>query len=105
MNYASPTVQGASSTTIVRPLEEVTNFKINLALILIVKQNQLAGLPFKDPNQHINTFLELCDLVKIAGASNDIVRLRLFPFSLRDRAKAWLQSLSKDYITTCVMQA
>ena len=29
---------------------------------------------------------------------NDIVKLKLFPFSLRDRAKAWFSSLPKNSI-------
>ena len=32
------------------------------------------------------------------GASSDAIRLRLFSFSLRDKAKAWLNSLSAGSI-------
>ncbi|XP_062078458.1 uncharacterized protein LOC133782950 [Humulus lupulus] len=34
------------------------------------------------------------------GVTNDAVRLRLFPFSLRDRAKSWLISMEANSITT-----
>ena len=44
--------------------------------------------------------MEVSDVFKIAGASHEALRLRLFPFSLRDRARAWLNSLPRDSITT-----
>nr|ABD63156.1 Retrotransposon gag protein [Asparagus officinalis] len=34
------------------------------------------------------------------GVSDDAIKLRLFPFSLRDKARAWLQSLPPGSITT-----
>ena len=40
------------------------------------------------------------DAFKIAGATHDALRLRLFPYSLRDRARAWLNLLPSDSITT-----
>ena len=45
-------------------------------------------------------FLEVNDAFKIAGATQDALRLWLFPYSLRDRARAWLHSLPSDSITT-----
>ena len=35
---------------------------------------------------------------KKKDADNDIVKLKLFPFSLRDRAKTWFSSLPKNSI-------
>ncbi|KAL5568453.1 hypothetical protein UlMin_025028 [Ulmus minor] len=39
-------------------------------------------------------------LQTINGVTDDILKLKLFPFSLRDRARAWLNSLPSDSITT-----
>jgi len=47
----------------------------------------------EDPNLHLSVFLEVCDALKINGASTDAICLRLFSFSLRDKARAWLHSL------------
>ena len=34
------------------------------------------------------------------GVSEDAIRLRLFPFSLRDKAKIWLHSHARNTFTT-----
>ena len=54
----------------------------------------------EDPNLHLSVFLEVCDTLKINGESIDAIRLRLFPFSLRDKARAWLHSLPPGSIST-----
>ncbi|XP_073034851.1 uncharacterized protein [Primulina eburnea] len=66
----------------------------------MVQQNQFAGIATSDPHLHLRTFLEITDTVKINGVSDDIIRLRLFPFYLRDQARGWLQSLPLGSITT-----
>ena len=43
---------------------------------------QFDRLQDEDPNAHIANLLEVCDTFKINGATNDAIRLRLFPFSL-----------------------
>jgi len=39
-------------------------------------------------------------MLKLNRVSTNAIRLRLFPFSLRDKARAWLRSLPLGYITT-----
>ena len=74
------------------------NFELKLALINMVQQNQYGGLAHKDSNIHLATFLEITDMVKMNGVTEDVIRMRLFPFSLRDRARGWLQSLQPGSI-------
>ncbi|GAU39887.1 hypothetical protein TSUD_397240 [Trifolium subterraneum] len=65
-----------------------------------LQQNQFSGNPTDDPNLHLSIFLQYADTVKANGVSPEAIRLRLFPFSLRDRARAWLQSLPSNSVTT-----
>ena len=54
----------------------------------------------EDPNLHLSIFLDVCDTLKLNGVSTDAIRLRLFPFSLKDKARACLHSLPPDSIRT-----
>ena len=47
------------------------------------------GKPNEDANAHLQNFLVLCETVVIWGVTADIVKLRLFPFSLLGKAKQW----------------
>ena len=52
----------------------------------------------EDVATHLNNFVDLCDMQKKKDVDNDIVKLKLFLFSLRDRAKTWISSLPKNSI-------
>ncbi|KAL5570136.1 hypothetical protein UlMin_026711 [Ulmus minor] len=97
-DYSIPNV-GISS--IQRPPIQANNFEIKPAIIQMIQNSvQFGGLPNDDPNLHIANFLEICDTFKHNGVTDDAVRLRLFPFSLNSKAKAWLTSLPSGTITT-----
>ena len=48
------------------------------------KSMPFGGLPNDDPNEHIASFLEICDTQKHNGVPAKTVQLLLFPFSLKD---------------------
>ncbi|KAL4312436.1 hypothetical protein GQ457_01G023120 [Hibiscus cannabinus] len=54
---------------------------------------QFGGTPNENARQHLKSFLEICNSFKIHGVSNDVLKLKLFPYSLRDKAKTWLNNL------------
>ena len=54
----------------------------------------------ENPNNHIASFFEKCDTIKMNEVSNDAIRLRLFPFSLKDKAKSWLLNSNANSFTT-----
>ncbi|KAK8609003.1 hypothetical protein V6N13_025310 [Hibiscus sabdariffa] len=54
---------------------------------------QFGGSPAENARQHLKSFLEICNSFKIHGVSNDVLKLKLFPYSLTDKARAWLNNL------------
>lgn len=61
---------------------------------------RFGGSSLEDPNAYICSFLEVCNTFNYDRGSEEAIRLRVFPYSLKDRAKGWLQSLPAGTITT-----
>ena len=87
--------------TPIAPATSAESYEINAALLNLVMKEQFSGSPNEDAASHLNTFIELCDMQKKKDVDNDIFKLKLFPFSLRDRAKTWFSSLPKNSIDSC----
>ena len=61
-------------------------------------KEQFSGASTDDAASHLNNFVELCDMQKYKEVERDIIKLKLFPFSLRGRAKEWLLSSPRNNI-------
>ncbi|XP_058764753.1 uncharacterized protein LOC131638223 [Vicia villosa] len=98
-SYVIPS-QAEPRNSIAAPAIEANNFELKPTLLSAIQQNQFSGNATEDPNLHLSVFLQYADTVKANNVSAEAIRLRLFPFSLRDRARAWLQSLLANSVTT-----
>jgi hypothetical protein len=58
------------------------------------------GLSTEDPYKHLDEFIEICSTIRLQNFSEDALRMRLFPFSLKDKPKYWLNSLETNSITS-----
>ena len=54
---------------------QVNNFELKPITLQLLHNIQFIGLPQEDPNTHISNFLEVCDMVKYNGVSEDAIRL------------------------------
>ena len=84
-------------STPIAPLTNAKSCEIKTALLNLVMKDPFSGLPSEDATTHLNNFGDLCDMQK-KDVDNDIVKLVLFAFSLRDHAKAWFSYLPKNSI-------
>jgi hypothetical protein len=87
-----PSHQNAA-TNVIQPPIQANNFEIKPALNTMLQQSRFGGSALEDPHDHIMQFLEYCNTMKVNGVPAQSIRLQLFPFSLRDSAKVWLNTL------------
>jgi hypothetical protein len=85
-------------TPIAPPAPAANFYEIKLALLNLVMKEQFSGASTEDVAAHLNNFVELCEMQKYENVDADIIKLKLFPFSLRGKAKDWLLSLTKNSI-------
>ena len=91
-DFCRPIIQDEYSA-IRQPAVDANNFELKPALITMVQQQQFTGHPTEDPNEHLGRFLRMSNTVKLNGVRLEVIKLHLFPFSLRDTAATWYESL------------
>ena len=98
MEYAQPSIDGTVSC--IRKLAiQANNFELKPSYVSIIQNSvQFHRLPSEDPNLYIAYFLDICDMFRVNGVPDDTIRLRLFLFSLKDKAREWLNSLPVESI-------
>uniref|UniRef100_A0A2N9I9L5 Reverse transcriptase/retrotransposon-derived protein RNase H-like domain-containing protein n=1 Tax=Fagus sylvatica TaxID=28930 RepID=A0A2N9I9L5_FAGSY len=87
--YLQPPRNSAPSC-IVFPLQ-ANNFNFKPGMIPLLPK--FHGIESENPYLHIKEFEEVCATFHDQTCSEEIVRLKLFPFSLKEKAKTWLNSL------------
>lgn len=69
------------------------NFELKPSLINLVQSRQFMGHPSEDSNEHLSNFLQVVDTIKVNGVSHKVIKIKLFPFSLREKLRHWNKSL------------
>ncbi|KAL4368846.1 hypothetical protein GQ457_05G031210 [Hibiscus cannabinus] len=79
---------------IVNPEIQATQFELKPVMFNMLNSiGQFGGLTHEDARQHLRSFIEVCDSFRQQGVHEDVLRLKLFPYSLRDKARAWFNSI------------
>ena len=76
-----------------QPPIQANNFELKPTLIIMVQQHQFTRHSSEDPNEHLGRFLRMANTMKLNGVNPYIIKLQLFPFSLRDVAASWFESM------------
>ncbi|CAM8998830.1 unnamed protein product [Rhodiola kirilowii] len=98
-DYTTPRVTGFQSA-IAPPGIEANTWELKTGLIQMVQNSQFSGRINEDPHQHLKRFVQMCNTVKTNGVPSESYYLRLFPFSLSDKASRWLDSHAEGTFTT-----
>ncbi|CAM8925993.1 unnamed protein product [Rhodiola kirilowii] len=98
-DYTTPHVLGFPSA-IAPPGIANNTWELKIGLIQMVQNNQFSGRMNEDPHQHLKRFVQMCNTVKTNGVPPESYSMRLFPFSLSDKASRWLDSHADDTFTT-----
>ncbi|KAK9010037.1 hypothetical protein V6N11_036554 [Hibiscus sabdariffa] len=92
-DYLAEDLEGLNPA-VTMPEFEAEHFELKPVMFNMLNTlGQFGGSPTENAQQHLKSFLEICNSFKIHGVSNDVLKLKLFPYSLRDKAKAWLNNL------------
>ncbi|GKB81405.1 reverse transcriptase domain-containing protein [Tanacetum coccineum] len=76
------------------------NFTVKGHHLLMIKDRQFDEHARVDPHKHIAEFEKICEMFRYGNTNADAIKLKLFPSSLADDAKVWLNELSSGVITT-----
>ncbi|KAJ9565613.1 hypothetical protein OSB04_001579 [Centaurea solstitialis] len=91
----------SNTSCIARPANQTANnFEIKTSLINFIMIDRFSGTPMENPSKHLNSFIEKCGTLKINGLDEEAIRLKLFPFSLKDAAKEWLEGHDPNFFTS-----
>jgi hypothetical protein len=74
--------------TPIAPSTPAANFyEIKPTLLNLIIKEQFSSASTDDAAAHLNNFVELCEMQKYKDVECGIIKLKLFPFSLRGKAK------------------
>ena len=86
-------------STMRQPAIEANNFELKPALITMVQQYQFTGHLSEDPNEHMGRIMRMANTIKLNWVRPKVIKLQLFPFSLRDMTTTWFESLPVGSVT------
>jgi hypothetical protein len=88
----------STHSCIVLPPTNATHYDLKPHVIQMLPS--FYGLDHENPYSHVKKFRSITVTTKFQNFSEESVNLRLFPFSLHDRATEWLDSLAPRSITS-----
>ncbi|GJV67837.1 hypothetical protein Tco_1483346 [Tanacetum coccineum] len=91
--HSLPSSASFQNSTIL-PVEQTGRIVNSRDILLIQGTCTFQGLKGENPLQHIKYYLSIVDNLRANGATRNTSRLRFFHFSLKGKAKEWLDRTS-----------
>ncbi|CAL2256521.1 unnamed protein product [Prunus armeniaca] len=95
-DYAQPVIPNSPSCILLPT--EARNYELKSSHFHMLPS--FYGLPNEDPLSHIKEFYNVVSGLPLQGVSEANLRMRVFPYTLKDRAKNWLMTLAPGSLTT-----
>jgi hypothetical protein len=93
-DHMNPTRTSAPSCIVFPPDASHFNFKSGIIQLLPC----FHGLDLENPYLHLREFEEVCNTYNDSNYSMNTIRLKLFPFSLKDKAKTSTKFETRIYL-------
>ncbi|GJV79227.1 hypothetical protein Tco_1515097 [Tanacetum coccineum] len=87
-------------SAIVIPAVLADEFEIKPTLIDFVSNNPFYGFEEEDPHSHTRRFYQITQTLRLNQVPDDVVKLILFPFSLKGAGETWLDKEPPNSITS-----
>jgi hypothetical protein len=81
-------------------LPDITATQYEIKPSTIQSLPNFLGLTHENPYEFLSEFQTICSTIQFTGFIEDALKMRLFVFALKDRAKHWFQSLEPNSITS-----
>ena len=78
------------------------NFRIDLHVMSMLPI--FHGKPSEDPYRQVDKLSQVCEINQIHNVSADVMQMKLFLATLRDRTKDWFLKLGKEFTSWTEME-
>ncbi|GJT91282.1 reverse transcriptase domain-containing protein [Tanacetum coccineum] len=85
---------------IILPEINADHFEIKTNLLQLVQANPFYGRESENPHAHINSFKRITSTLRFRNVPNDVIKLMMFPYSLKGAAKTWYEKEPPNSILT-----
>jgi hypothetical protein len=93
-DYTNTPNEYFTARPITTPDIQAESFEVSPSLLNLITREQSGGSAEEDAYLLLSDFIEICDMQKFKNVENDVLKLKLFPFSLIEKSKEWLHTAS-----------
>ena len=97
-DYSTSVLQ-RSVTRIHAPLNRGENFRIDSHVMSML--SIFHGKPFDNPYRHVDELSQVCKINQIHNVPADVIKMKLFPTTLRDQAKGCFLTRLNRMVVEC----